>query len=270
MTKYSFIQLGKKELQDYLVHLRYFMPKEDYLKLIKLESCMLICEQDENGQIVSFHLTNPDEMSNMINIKKNKPTEYKLKYNLNNYDNKSDLRNRRRKSENKIYTLLHNYMSGGEVSDNSSAKTEKYEEIISELEKQLKEANKINQERLAEIDEWKSKYNQAIEDTKKATNQLDVYKELLKEKQSTKVFTSREIAIIALALSRKADVVPKNKKNIADLFNKLTGVSANTLSINLCSSYKDEEVKAIADQIEEAMPEFAHYLRENKFAGVKK
>ena len=140
---------------------------------------------------------------------------------------------------------------------------------ISELKVKLANADRHNDaiEEESSISTWRSKYEQLEQDYKKALNQIEVYKDLLNEKSNNKEFTTREIAIIALALFRKADVVPKNKKSIADLFNKMTGSSVNTISTNLCSHYTDEEIKAITDKIEEKMPDFAKYLKENKFAG---
>ena len=78
-------------------------------------------------------------------------------------------------------------------------------------------------------------------------------------------FTSRQTAIIAYALCKKGNVIPKNKKSIASLFNKLTGRSVNVLEQNLCSTYSDEEIEKIAATIENDMPEFAKYIREKTF-----
>lgn len=108
-----------------------------------------------------------------------------------------------------------------------------------------------------EIEDWRSKCNNA-------QIQLEVYQNLLKDKGPKSEFTVREIAIIALALFRKGGVVPKNKKNIAKLFSKMLGVSANTLSVNLCSTYTNEEILSITNRIKDYLPEFADYLSENK------
>ena len=108
-----------------------------------------------------------------------------------------------------------------------------------------------------EIEDWRSKCNNA-------QIQLEVYQNLLKDKGPKSEFTVREIAIIALALFRKGGVVPKNKKNIAKLFSKMLGVSANTLSVNLCSTYSDEEILELTNRIKDYLPEFADYLFENK------
>ena len=78
-------------------------------------------------------------------------------------------------------------------------------------------------------------------------------------------FTSRQIAIIAYALCKKGNVIPKNKKHIGPLFQRLTGHSVNKIGQNLCSSYGDEEIEEIAAIIESDMPEFAKYLREKTF-----
>ena len=107
-------------------------------------------------------------------------------------------------------------------------------------------------------------YEEAQEDCKKAQIQLELCQSLLKDKGPKSEFTVREIAIIALALFRKGGVVPKNKKNIAKLFSKMLGVSANTLSVNLCSTYSDEEILELTNRIKDYLPEFADYLSENK------
>lgn len=107
-------------------------------------------------------------------------------------------------------------------------------------------------------------YEEAQEDCKKAQIQLELCQSLLKDKGPKSEFTVREIAIIALALFRKGGVVPKNKKNIAKLFSKMLGVSANTLSVNLCSTYTNEEILSITNRIKDYLPEFADYLSENK------
>lgn len=75
----------------------------------------------------------------------------------------------------------------------------------------------------------------------------------------------KEIAIIALALCKKAGILPSNKKNIATLFSELTGYSANTLSRSLCTTIRDEEIEKIAAKIEKDMPELAEYMRKKTF-----
>jgi hypothetical protein len=117
-----------------------------------------------------------------------------------------------------------------------------------------------------EIDNWQSKYKELEEQYHRALNVRDAYLKLLNEKPGAKKFNVRQTAIIALALCRKGDIVPKNKKSIAPFFHEFTGYSANTIGQNLCSSYTDEEVEEIAKAIEDHMPDFAKYLRENKFS----
>ena len=112
---------------------------------------------------------------------------------------------------------------------------------------------------------YKKECEQALEECKKAQHERDVYKELLSGSSGAKKFTSRQIAIIAYALCRKGEFIPKNKKNIAPLFHDLTGYSENTIWQNLCTSYKDEEIEEIATAVEKCMPEFAKYLREKTF-----
>ena len=112
-----------------------------------------------------------------------------------------------------------------------------------------------------------SKYEEAEELRKKAEHERDLLKEMMHDIPSKKKYKVRQIAIIALALCRKALVVPKNKKKIAVLFSHMTGVSQNTISQNLCDTYKDQEIQDIAEPLKESMPELAEYLLENRFAG---
>ena len=91
------------------------------------------------------------------------------------------------------------------------------------------------------------------------------YKNKNNDAKEEPTFTTRQIAIIAYALCKKGNVIPKNKKNIGPLFQRLTGHSANRIGQNLCSSYSDEEIEEIAAIIESDMPEFAKYLREKTF-----
>lgn len=119
----------------------------------------------------------------------------------------------------------------------------------------------------ADASMWKSKYENTLEECKKAKHERDLLKEILHEKPVSKKYKVRQIAIIALALCRKAKVIPKNKKKIAGLFSRLTGSSQNTIAQNLCATYTDEEIEEIAKPLMDEMPELAEYLRENKFAG---
>lgn len=150
---------------------------------------------------------------------------------------------------------------------------------INELEEQAKLDQMQIDDSSAEIDRlndlvedrdnlitmWMSKYEEAEEERKKAEHERDVYKELLSSFSGTRIFTSRQIAIIAYALCSKGGIIPKNKKNIAPLFHDMTGISTNTISQNLCSSYNDKEIEEVAESIDKNMPEFAEYLREKKF-----
>ncbi len=119
----------------------------------------------------------------------------------------------------------------------------------------------------ARITMWMSKYEEAEELRKKAEHERDLLKDMIHDKPVAKKYKVRQIAILALALCRKALVVPKNKKKIALLFSHLTGSSQNTISQNLCDIYTDEEIQVIAEPLKESMPELAEYLLKNKFAG---
>lgn len=148
-----------------------------------------------------------------------------------------------------------------------------------ELEGKLKEAERMDECRIKEIDKyhawernmegeltmWQSEYESANEALKKAEHERDVYKELLDAKPGTGKFTVRQTAIIAYALCRKGGFIPKNKKSISKVFQHMTGRSANTLGMHLCSNYTDDEIEEIAIAVEKDMPEFASYLREKNF-----
>jgi len=84
-------------------------------------------------------------------------------------------------------------------------------------------------------------------------------------KADERKFTVRQTAIIAYALCRKGGFIPKNKKSISKVFQNMTGRSANTLGMYLCSNYTDDEIEEIAVAVEKDMPEFASYLREKNF-----
>lgn len=150
---------------------------------------------------------------------------------------------------------------------------------VEELEAQLKvakEENKALLDGLTELDSLRDKYDEAEEESSNWRFQYEMIKEdlqkenkllrdLLNEKTDNKKFSVRQISIVAHALCKKAEVLTKNKKNISQLFNYMTGSSANTIGQNMCSTYSDEELEQIAKEIEEKMPEFAEYLREKTF-----
>lgn len=152
---------------------------------------------------------------------------------------------------------------------------------IAELEEQAKLSQMYIDDSNAEIDRlsgdldvadaqisiWMSRYEEAEELRKKAEHERDLLKEMMHEKPASKKYKVRQIAILALALCRKALVVPKNKKKIAVLFSHMTGASQNTISQNLCDTYNDQEIIDIAEPLKDTMPELAEYLLENKFAG---
>ena len=116
-----------------------------------------------------------------------------------------------------------------------------------------------------EASEWHSKYDEVCDNCKNIEKECDFYKDLLSERPGAKKFNVRQTSILALALCKKAGIVPNNKKNISPVFNGMTGYSANTLGQNFCASYTDEEIEELAAMIEKDMPEFAKYLREKTF-----
>ena len=117
----------------------------------------------------------------------------------------------------------------------------------------------------AEVIEWQEKFNQTEALLRKTEHERDMLKDLLNEKPGAKKFNVRQTAIIAYALCKKGEVIPRNKKSIAPMFHDLTGLSVNTIGQNLCSTYSDKELEEIAVVIENDMPEFATYLREKTF-----
>jgi chromosome segregation ATPase len=138
---------------------------------------------------------------------------------------------------------------------------------IDENNAEMERLNSLYEHADACVAVWQTRYEEAMEELKKAQHERDLLKEMMQEKPSMRKFKVRQIAIIALALCRKALVVPKNKKSIAKLFSKMTGSSHNTISQNLCDTYTDEEIQVIAEPLKESMPELAEYMLENKFAG---
>ena len=60
----------------------------------------------------------------------------------------------------------------------------------------------------AQISIWMSRYEEAEELRKKAEHERDLLKEMMHEKPASKKYKVRQIAILALALCRKALVVP--------------------------------------------------------------
>jgi len=125
--------------------------------------------------------------------------------------------------------------------------------------------NSLLREEKENVSMWMSKYEEVEENSKKARHERDILKEILHNKPETKQFTVRQTAIIAYALCKKGGFIPKNKKNISTMFQDMTGRSANTLGMNLCSTYTDDEIEEIAVAVEKDMPEFACYLREKTF-----
>ena len=135
---------------------------------------------------------------------------------------------------------------------------EKANNLLKKREEEFKREQKIWKHDCDEAYHYKKCYDE---------NQLEIklLKDLLDNKNSGLKFNVRQTAIIGYALCSKAKVLPKNKKNIAPLFNMLTGRSANTIGQNMCSVYKEDEIEQIAKAVEDKMPEFAEYLREKSF-----
>ena len=138
---------------------------------------------------------------------------------------------------------------------------------IDENNAEIERLNSLYEHADACVAVWQTRYEEAMEELKKAQHERDLLKEMMHDKPASKKYKVRQIAILALALCRKALVVPKNKKKIAELFSHLTGSSQNTISQNLCDTYTDEEIQDVAEPLKESMPELAEYLIENKFAG---
>lgn len=168
--------------------------------------------------------------------------------------------------------------------DDKTSMGQRNDKIISpkaqtkELEEQLKAAKELDEKRIEEIkkleesfkhakdeaSKWKQKYEKASKDCKEAEHERDIYKDTIGG-AGAKKYTVRQTSIIAYALCKKADVMPTNKKNISQLFNGISGYSSNSMIQNLCSSYSDEEIEAIAASVEKEMPGFAKYLRQKTF-----
>ena len=150
---------------------------------------------------------------------------------------------------------------------------------VEKLKEELKEKNELVEGRTRELDKyigayeninkgvyyWKSEYENKVKENEKLQNENNLLKELVQDKGGDQKYSVRQTTIIAYALCKKADVLPKNKKNISQMFSRLTGRSINTIGQNMCTNYKDEEIEQLAQEIESGMPEFATYLQEKSF-----
>lgn len=124
--------------------------------------------------------------------------------------------------------------------------------------------DKHSDELLTRIIELENESTTITGENQKLKDENKLLREFL-DKGGDQKFSVRQTTIIAYALCKKADVLPKNKKNISQMFSRLTGRSENTIGQNMCSNYKDEEIEQLAQEIESSMPEFANYLREKTF-----
>ena len=124
--------------------------------------------------------------------------------------------------------------------------------------------DKHSDELLTRIIELENESTTITGENQKLKDENKLLREFL-DKGGDQKFSVRQTTIIAYALCKKADVLPKNKKNISQMFSRLTGRSENTIGQNMCSHYKDEEIEQLAQEIESSMPEFANYLREKTF-----
>ena len=145
----------------------------------------------------------------------------------------------------------------GERKESTIEKEQMYDGLaeLDDLRTKLREAQD-------DADSWRSTYMYELEEHKR---EKSILKEVINEKPNSKKFNVRQTAIVAYALCKKAKVLPKNKKHISQLFNYITGNSANTIGQNMCSVYKEDEIEQIAKEVEDKMPEFAEYLREKTF-----
>ena len=124
--------------------------------------------------------------------------------------------------------------------------------------------DKHSDELLTRIIELENESTTITGENQKLKDENKLLREFL-DKGGDQKFSVRQTTIIAYALCKKADVLPKNKKNISQMFSRLTGRSENTIGQNMCANYKDEEINQLAQEIESSMPEFANYLREKTF-----
>jgi hypothetical protein len=72
-----------------------------------------------------------------------------------------------------------------------------------------------------------------------------------------KNITSEQTALLWLAIAKQSEGDVRNKKNLAPVIHKITGVGEKSLSLKLCGSFKDEDKKALVDIIGEQMPNLA-------------
>ena len=152
-------------------------------------------------------------------------------------------------------------------------------EQVEKLKEDLKKEKELVEGRTRELDKMKAlleyeenncnKYiseNEFLKsENENLRNRNDLLKELINEKGGDQKFSVRQTTIVAYALCKKAEVLPKNKKNISMLFSRMTGYSQNTIGQKMCGNFEDKEIEKIAEEIDNKMPDLANYLREKSF-----
>ena len=80
-----------------------------------------------------------------------------------------------------------------------------------------------------------------------------------------KSITSEQTALLWLAIAKQSEGEVKNKKKLAPTIHKLTGVGEKSIEQKLCGIFKDNDKRALANIVEEQMPNLA-----NKILNIEK
>lgn len=76
-----------------------------------------------------------------------------------------------------------------------------------------------------------------------------------------RTITSEQTALLWFAVAKLSEGDVKNKKKLAPVIHKLTGVGEKSLSIKLCGDFKDEDKHALISIVGEHMPNLADKIR---------
>lgn len=77
---------------------------------------------------------------------------------------------------------------------------------------------------------------------------------------TAKNITSEQTALLWLAIAKQSEGDVKNKKKLAPMIHKLTGVGEKSLEQKLCGVFKDEDKNALANILRDQMPNLANKI----------
>ncbi len=150
--------------------------------------------------------------------------------------------------------------------------------VIEELRQRLKDAEKLDAARIAEIDKWHS----ALEEEEKRTymceslqEKVDMQEKTIKEMESNlkpdeafnsqngqPCFTSRQMGILMTAVGKLTEKEnPPKKTTIGDVVEKISGYSSTTVNQNMKGKIPDKDIKTIVSVLENKLPNLAAEIR---------